>query len=608
MKKITAIILAMALLVTCLPVAVFADDVQPEPQTPSETNEVIDVQEFLDRYSDLLDGAQKQYAILKEKVDALAAQLISFATGFIANVSERIGDPEENFNNFRDESMEKLEGFLNLLNEYIAKEEAMAEEFSENPAIAGAIKELQDVTERLKAAVVLLKEATFGLVEKAKASVSAAVVKANALIADAEAAAQVLIAKAQERAEEIKAAAETAAEALREKAAALMEADKEKAAELAAEAAEKLEAAKEKAAALVAQAQETAALLISKSKEAAAEWIVQAKDKAAETIANAKEAALVFIENAPELFELLKAQVADAITNLKTKAEESAIADALKAFIAKAQAWAKNEGLDPESIMELVRESEELQSILKAYEEAGTPAALKELTEQAKAVFLNNAGKIAGIIKGEIAVLNNISDKVIAPILKRFGTSKEDIEKKLESVKRLIEDIIAYGIGLATGQSYTNLVERAFAAEAETTALQIETELAKLENTTLTAALAYETTKNTADAAVYKNTIKVLNGKPAIKKVVTKAGKKFAVKWKAIKKATINFYQVAIGNQFVKVNAKTLKLTHQNKAVKKILKQIKPGTKVKVTVRAAYKVGKKTYYSRWAKASKVVIK
>lgn len=320
-------------------------------------------------------------------------------------------------------------------------------------------------------------------------------------------------------------------------------------------------------------------------------------------------------EELTAMLEELQAELEKAIQDLYDSVDKEAVAAAIEEFIAEAeaaaQAWAAEQGITEEMIDEFLAMAEELAAL--AEEVAADPeAALNDLIEQAKAAFEENKDAIEEALlemaaEAAEAAYSALENGEFDDALAALGTDKE-------TVQAILDEIANYAVGaLLFGETYTDLQNEVVDLYTQLWDMEAQLEEAKAASDDMSA--YYE-----EQIANYKNAIKVLKGKPVLKKVKAKKGKKVQAQFKGLKKTKVLYYQVQIGKKKYTVK----KATTTNKLVKsKFLKnkKLKKGKKVAVKVRACYQfeyrvkaadptVVKKTakFWSKWSKAKKVKVK
>jgi len=289
---------------------------------------------------------------------------------------------------------------------------------------------------------------------------------------------------------------------------------------------------------------------------------------------------------------------------------EELIAEAIE----NAKAWAEEEGL-MDALDEFLAEAEWFQDLQDLYEALGSPESLDELVEAAQQMLEDNADVIQEAVEALVAdaiaqAQDMWNNGEFDEYIESLGTTRADVEA-------IVTEILNYAMGLANGETYTDLMEQRDALEAEVDDLSAALMDLMEEYRLLQAAneqLQNDNAALQADVdefnALWANAMKLKKAKPAIKKPKAKK-KKVTVKWKKFTKAEATGYQIS-WKDGKKTKMKKVKGAAKVKAVTKKIKKIKKGKKTTVKVRAYYTMkyaGKShTFYSKWSKAKKVKVK
>ena len=342
--------------------------------------------------------------------------------------------------------------------------------------------------------------------------------------------------------------------------------------------------------------------------------------KAEELKALLEENGIDVPENQDEWQALIDEAVAaldDAIAALQEALQgdvQAQLEELIAEAIENAKAWAEEEGII-DALDEFLAEAEWFQELKDLYEALGSPESLDELIEAAQQMLEDNADVIQEAVEALVAdaiaqAQDMWNNGEFDEYIESLGTTRADVEA-------IVTEILNYAMGLANGETYTDLMEQRDALEAEvddqSAALMDLMEQYKL----LQAAneqLQNDNAALQADVdefnALWANAMKLTKAKPAIKKPKAKK-KKVTVKWKKFKKAKATGYQIS-WKDGKKTKMKKVKGAAKVKAVTKKIKKIKKGKKTTVKVRAYYTMkyaGKSyTFYSKWSKAKKVKVK
>ena len=672
MKKFLAVLLACALMVSCVPVMALADEEPAKPETKTVT-------QFVDeQISDLINTIREyvvEYANNEKVVSAITSineQITNTEEDLVEKGLEILGDVEQVKSTVNDVytaikedkfseipkildkvPFDEIEKYVNQLNDYIHEVTATADEYQKflidndvADKVQHYVEELEEFRDNLKD-VIYDEDGNFSIELLIKGIQSYIEENSDEFKKYGEEIKDIYDAAVQfieeQYPEEYKAISDKVSE-IRSYIDGVMEANPE--------AVEKIKAAIQEVqdyldsnpdlSADYKKAVQVVLDKVNEYKEDAQKVI----DGIAAMIAEYQQQAEGIIANVPGFVEAVQGIINQEVEKIVAAAEGGALAETLRGYIDQVSALleqVKENGVDTSAIKNLTDKAKDLLGIVASVE-AIKPfteiKSLEDLSAIAQAVLTQYGDKIATKLR------EMYENGDFDPIFDAIGMTPEELQEKVSeiigqvfSAYMKIMDIQSYIQGLKEGKGYTDLQIENENLQWQMENLQwevesyeetlndlgdqigslyetldskdttIATQTKQLTNTQNALRAAKESGQsNSAMVKKLKNAIKVVKGNVKIKTVKAKKGKKLTIAWKPIKGATVTAYKIKVGKKNFTVKGKVKKVTQKNKKLKKILKKIKKGKSVKITVTAVYKVGKTSYTSTISKGKTVKIK
>ena len=602
-KRLLAIILACAMVVTCLPVVAFADDVPQGEISVEETNakyaRIMDIIGYLAQHyandPEIAAEIEQLNAIIDEWQESTVGMV-----GLVEAYQEKINDVYGLIKEGKlDEVKEALDGIP--FDEIDAKMAVLVGYIETTAKIANAIADkLEDneAVQKIKELIgeaVELKEFLQDYVSTEDFSVAKIVNDFQDLI---QAHQDDIINFVMDLTNKIAALDEHIATEHPETYAAIqgyLQAIRDNvkaAAEAEPEAIENIKEALKTIMGYISGSKEAAQQIVNAIEAKLGEIATQAqayKEQAQAKLADIQDTIVAIAQAVKDIdFEEVAQNVKASIQGIIAAVQEGAVANILNNLILQIKGAiqkVKESGVVADTIQDLVGKIQALRDVIETIKEINPIGQAGEKLEALKTVaenLIKQYGK---------AIVSNLVQRFMNgdfdAIFEKMGITKEEAIAKLIELLPYIVDIRAYIQGLIDGEGYLTLVYAKEGLEFMNNLLEeenknLDEEISSLVDSGLDLQSYYDTY-----SANLKNAIKVAKGKPVLNSAKSaKKGKKVTVKFKGLKKAKVSYYQVKIGKKTYTVK----KATSSDKAVKAVIKAkgLKVGTTVKVKVRAVY--------------------